>query len=114
MKKRIAVGVAGTICVLGLAYVPASPLEAGFAKEKKTAEDDKIKPCTGRPYWDEKAVCMVNGTAAEKEAWTTMQNLESYCRARGLSAEAWAEINTTQPKGYEVIGECTGPPKTGS
>jgi len=31
MKKRIAAGVVGTICVLGLAYVPASPAESGFA-----------------------------------------------------------------------------------
>jgi hypothetical protein len=87
MKKRIAAGVVGTIAVLGLAYIPASPLEPGFEAPK-----DRV----------------VHIKEAEDAALKVLHEITPGCEAQGKAAEAWAEINSLQPKGYEVIGECTG------
>jgi hypothetical protein len=117
VKKRIAVGVVGTISVLALAYIPASPLESGISdsqanwnRETKITEDSPGWDCKtmGNKVCGPKSPKVVNIDEAEDDAWNTMQNLESYCRARGMAAEAWAEVNSLQPKGYEVIAECAG------
>lgn len=82
MKKRIAVGVAGTIAVLGLAYIPGGAPEPGFAPR------------------------VVNVQQAEHEAQEKLKELTPYCESLGRAAEAWAEINSEENSGYEIIGNC--------
>lgn len=45
---------------------------------------------------------------AEQKAQLALARMTTFCEARGESAQAWAEVNTTQPDGYEVISECVG------
>ena len=77
MRKRIAVGVVGTIAVLGIAYLPGDP--------------------------PPREVSVVQ---AEAEAMAKLKELTPFCESQGLSAEAWAEINSEQASGYEIIGNC--------
>jgi hypothetical protein len=95
VKKRIAVGVAGTIAVLGLAYLPGGAPEPGFDTKPKF-ETAKFNPPT------------VDVWEAEAQAQKVLNEITPECQAQGKTAQAWAEINSQQPKGYEVIGECIG------
>lgn len=46
----------------------------------------------------------VNPRVAERDAIRVLHGLERTCP--GGRAEAWAEVNSSMPKGYEVIGQC--------
>jgi hypothetical protein len=42
-----------------------------------------------------------------------LRHLHRMTCAPGQAAEAWAEVNSLMPQGYEVIAECTSPaPRT--
>ena len=114
MKRRIAAGVVGTIAVLGLAYVPASPLESGISDSQANwNRETKAKITEDDPRWNchtmGNKICgkWVSVAQAENEAIQVLKDLEPYCAKLNKAAQAWAEINSSQPKGYEVIGECT-------
>jgi len=45
---------------------------------------------------------------AEAHAIRALDNLECNRTNPGTAAEAWAEANSTQPHGFEIIAECAG------
>lgn len=91
-KRRIAAGVAGTICVAGLAFIPGSPIEPGFEKEKKES-------AWGHTHHLEKI-------AAEDETVYSqaLRSMTEFCGKKGLPAEVWVERSNF---GLEVLGRCT-------
>lgn len=97
MKKRIAVGVAGTIAVLGLAYVPGSPLEPGFEKKKSSPQEDSA--------WGR--IRHVDKIDAEDspEYDVALRSMNDWCGEKGLPAEVWAERNAEGD--LEILGRCT-------
>lgn len=45
---------------------------------------------------------------AEAHAQRALDNLECNKTNPGTAGEAWAEANSTQPHGFEIIAECAG------
>lgn len=45
---------------------------------------------------------------AEGDAVRTLRNITPHCRQIGMGAEAWAEVNSIQANGYEVLAQCVG------
>lgn len=84
-------------CVIALSAIPPV-FEPGFASPRQTHSP------SARQEDGTTRVQRVNALAAERDAIVVLHSLELTCP--GGRAEAWAEVNSSMPKGYEVIGQC--------
>lgn len=110
-RRTLLIGIPIAMLILLVSWVNhlddyAARLAPTPVQVTKITEDD--------PRWDCRTmgnhVCgppkTVDIAEAEHDAYAAMVDMEPTCEAQGLAAQAWAEINSTQPNGYEVISQC--------